>query len=67
MKCPNCITPCKCNGPHIVQTSNGYYASNDGIFIKESDGWKFIPNEKSFGSNHLLDIINTLNILNESH
>jgi hypothetical protein len=65
MDCPNCVTPWKCNGPHIVQTSSGYYSSTDGIFIKESNEWKFIPNEKSFCGHHLLDIVDILNVLNK--
>ena len=69
MECPNCVTPWKCNGPHIIKNELdgiNYYSSSDGIFVKEFDQWEFIPNEKSFDSNQLLDIVNTLNILNES-
>lgn len=66
MNCPNCITSWKCNDPHIIKNSSGYYTSSDGIFTKEFKEWKFIPYEKSFNSNQLLDIINTLNILNET-
>lgn len=69
LECPNCVTPWKCNGPHILSNNlDGvhYYSCEEGIFMKEFDGWNFIPNEKSFTSNQLLDIINTLNILNEN-
>ena len=66
MDCPNCVTPWKCNGPHLLKSSSGYYSSSDGIFIREFGEWKFIPNEKSFTSQILLDIVNTLNILNNT-
>lgn len=56
----------KCDESHIKQSLKGYCTNNYGIFIKELTEWKFIPNEKSFSANNLLDIINTLNILNEA-
>lgn len=65
MDCPNCLTPWKCNGPHLTKLSNGWYSSYEGFFIKEIE-WKFLPNEMSLSTDQLLDIINTLNILNEN-
>ena len=39
--------------------NHGYYIFEDGI-------WSFLAKEKQYSSNDLLDIINTLHILNET-
>lgn len=64
--CPNCVTPWKCNGPHLEKKTSGLYSSIDGYYILMHDinEWVFIPYEKNFSSHQLLDISNTLNILN---
>jgi hypothetical protein len=33
MECPNCITPRKCNGPHLEKSWEGLYNSTDGYFM----------------------------------
>lgn len=67
MDCPNCLTPWKCNGPHLEKSTDNLYSSSEGYYMFSvlDNEWTFIPNEKHFKSEGLLDIINTLNILNE--
>lgn len=40
MDCPNCQTPWKCNGPHLLKGSEYHYQSIDGYYIKEKDYWE---------------------------
>lgn len=65
MDCPNCLTPWKCNGPHLEQYSEYHYKSSQGYYIKEGGFWLFFPFEKGLSEDNLLDIANTLRILNE--
>jgi len=66
MECPNCITPWKCNGPHLEKVSNFLYKSIHGYFmLNQSKEWIFTPIEKEFDSDLLLDIMDTLKNLNE--
>ena len=46
-------------GENLYKNSNGYF------IINPNQEWSFIPFEKPFSSNDLLDIINILNNLNE--
>lgn len=68
MDCPNCITPWKCNGPHLLKGSEHHYKSIDGYYVKQPDTgvWLFFPFEKGLDSQELLDIANTLRNLNET-
>jgi hypothetical protein len=63
MECPNCITPWKCNGPHLLKISEIHYKSIDGYYIKNQK-WFFIPFEKYFDEKLLIKISDTLNFLN---
>lgn len=66
MNCPNCVTPWKCNGPHLESVSKIHYKCEYGYFIKKySKTWVFLPSEKEFDSEALLNIIDTLTHLNE--
>jgi len=65
MDCPNCQTPWKCNGPHLFPMSDSIYESVHGYFILNNHKWKFIPLEKEFTDDELLDIAETLINLNE--
>ncbi len=48
MECPNCITPWKCNGPHLEQMSDSIYKSIHGYFLIKNDRWIFTPVDKEF-------------------
>jgi hypothetical protein len=67
MDCPNCLTSLECNGPHLEKSHNGLYKSIDGYFIFKPllQKYVFIPFEKEYDDNQLLDISNTLKLLNE--
>jgi len=67
MKCPNCVTPWKCNGPHLEERCQGLYNSADGYFIFNAlrQKYLFIPFEKEYTESQLLDISNTLKFLNK--
>jgi len=65
MDCPNCVTPWKCNGPHLEKLSEFHYKCQKGYFMNEDGKWVFFPFEKSFSESELLDIADTLRILNE--
>ena len=64
LDCPNCLTPWKCNGPHLEKCSNGWYGFIHGFFIKENKDWVFLPNEKEINYQDLISITETLKILN---
>jgi hypothetical protein len=66
--CPNCITPWKCNGPHLEKSWDGLYNSGDGYFLfsQSLQKYHFIPYEKEYDEDQLLDISNTLRILNDN-
>ena len=65
-ECPNCITPWKCNGPHLQYVSDIIYKSEHGYFISGNDRvWRFAPFEKEFDTDTLLSIMDTLRNLNE--
>jgi hypothetical protein len=67
MECPNCITPWKCNGPHLERMSDSIYKSEHGYFIKKDrQWWTFTPTEKEFDVDTLFYIIDTLRNFNES-
>lgn len=65
MDCPNCQTPWKCNGPHLLKLSEYHYNSVDGYYIKQNEVWKFFPFEKGLDSEELTNISLTLSYLNE--
>jgi hypothetical protein len=66
MECPNCITPWKCNGPHLERISDSVYKSEHGYFMRRESGqWIFTPIEKEFDSYTLLGIVDTLWNFNE--
>ena len=68
MECPNCITPWKCNGPHLELVSNIHYKSEYGYFLNKSNNhWVFLPFEKELDSDILLGIMDTLKNLNEKY
>lgn len=66
--CPNCVTPWKCNGPHLEKSWDGLYNSGDGYFLfsQSLQKYHFIPYEKEYDEDQLLDIANTLRILNDN-
>lgn len=68
MNCPNCITPWKCNGPHLEKINDSHYKCEYGYFLRNPspfiDEWAFIPLEKSFKASILQEIIDTLNYFN---
>lgn len=66
--CPNCITPWKCNGPHLEKSWDGLYNSGDGYFLfsQSLQKYRFIPYEKEYDEDQLLYISNTLRILNDN-
>jgi hypothetical protein len=64
MECPNCITPWKCNSPHLIRASDFHYSSEDGYYLLENQQWAFIPFEKPLTSKLLIDIATTLHFLN---
>lgn len=66
MDCPNCQTPWKCNGPHLLPMSNSIYESIYGYFILKHDKWMFTPLEKEFYTDDLMIIADTLRNLNEN-
>jgi hypothetical protein len=66
--CPNCISPYKCNGPHIYHITNKVYRCDYGYFIfrDETSKWIFTPSERDFDTDMLLSVMDTLRNLNES-
>lgn len=67
MNCPNCLTPWKCNGPHLEKIDDNHYHSCDGYYTKDGLlSWTFLPFERSFTERELQDILDTLRGLNES-
>lgn len=62
--CPNCITPWKCNGPHLNKMSEIHYSSEYGYFLKNNSEWKFVPFEKQYSSEVLIEIAQTIDSLN---
>jgi hypothetical protein len=62
MECPNCLTPWKCNGPHLEKLNENLYKTINGYFMFENK-WVFVPLEKEFDQKELTDIIDTLNFL----
>lgn len=65
MNCPNCLTPWKCNGPHLEKIDDNHYHSSDGYYTKDQlSSWTFLPFERSFTENGLRDILDTLRNLN---
>jgi hypothetical protein len=65
MDCPNCLTPWKCNGPHLEKIDNNHYSSSDGYYIRENNIWKFLPADRLFSSDELLNILTFLKEINE--
>jgi hypothetical protein len=65
MVCPNCVSPYKCNGPHVFALSDKVYKCEYGYFILK-DEWVFVPIETEFSSDTLFTITNTLRNLNET-
>ena len=66
MDCPNCITPWKCNGPHLLPMSDGIYESIYGYFMLKNNRWTFTPLEKEFDTDDLMMVADTLRNLNEN-
>lgn len=68
MNCPNCVTHKNCIGPHLVKSWHGIYNSDDGYFLLNTNTQKyvFIPHEKEYTESNLLNICNTLKVLNEN-
>lgn len=66
MECPNCITPWKCNGPHLLPLSDSIYESIYGYFMFKNSLWKFMPLDKEFDIDDLTIIRDALRNLNES-
>jgi hypothetical protein len=64
MECPNCITPWKCNGPHLEAHSIYHYSSEQGYYIKEGELWVFYPFEKALSEIDLKCIAETVRFLN---
>ena len=66
LDCPNCVTPWKCNGPHLEKKHSGVYSSIDGYFMFNAikQEYVFIPNEKEYDDKQLLDISDTLKLIN---
>lgn len=65
MNCPNCLTPWKCNGPHLEKVDENHYHSSDGYYTKDQlSSWTFLPFERSFTESELSDILYTLRGLN---
>lgn len=65
MKCANCIDLCKCAGTHLEKLSDKIYRSNYGYFVYRETEWLFIPLEKEFNVDRLMNISDTLRNLNE--
>lgn len=65
MKCPNCQTPWKCNGPHLLWISDNIASSNEGYFLIEEGQYFWLPLEKHYSKDELFSIGDTLTILNE--
>lgn len=61
MDCPNCLTPWKCNGPHLYKKSDIHYSFDYGYFLLENRQWHFLPSEKKLNKEQLNDIIDILN------
>jgi oligopeptidase B len=66
MECPNCQTPWKCNGPHLLPMSDSIYESIYGYFILKNNRWIFTPLEKEFYTDDLMIIADTLRNLNQN-
>jgi hypothetical protein len=66
MDCPNCQTPWKCNGSHLLPMSDSIYESIYGYFILKYNKWIFTPLEKEFDTNDLMIIMDTLRNLNNN-
>jgi hypothetical protein len=65
--CPNCITPWKCNGPHLVWISDTIYHSEYGYFLFNTNEWVWLPQEKEYNTDTLFMVTDTLRNLNESN
>ena len=65
--CPNCISPWKCNGPHLEKAYENIYRSKDGYYMlsKTTNKWVFVAHEGEYTEQNLLDIANTLSILSK--
>lgn len=51
----------------LKKLSTTCYYDNYGYYMLGDDkSWLFLPQEKMYSSNNLLDIMNTLKILNET-
>jgi len=65
--CPNCVTPWKCNGPHIFVLTDNIHKCEYGYFIlrENSNEWIFTPIEQDFDVYALMLVSDTLRNLNE--
>ena len=64
--CPNCVTPWKCNGPHLIKKNEDCYESEFGNFYKIFHGknyWEFKPNGKQLNKDQLESLVDSLNYL----
>lgn len=66
LDCPNCLTPWKCNGPHLEKVHDHYYKSKQGHYTFENGvEWLFLPVEREFTKDELLSVYDTLDVLNK--
>jgi hypothetical protein len=65
MECPNCQTPWKCNGPHLLWIDDSIASSGDGYFYLQNNEWAWLPFERHYSKDELFSIVDTLSILNE--
>lgn len=67
VNCPNCVTPWKCNGPHLVEEDEGgWYSCEFGNFYKIFEGrnyWEFKPNETALSKENLIEILEIIKYL----
>jgi hypothetical protein len=62
--CPNCVSPWKCNGPHLAKKDEGWYSCDFGNFYNIfGNHWEFNPNKKPMGEDDLMEAIETLRVL----
>lgn len=64
--CPNCITPWKCNGPHLTKMSEMHYSTEYGYYLLENKKWFFIAFERHLDEDELMHITDTLRYLNST-
>jgi hypothetical protein len=63
--CPNCITPWKCNGPHLEKISHIHYKFDYGYFLFCENKWNLIPFEKKLSIEDLMEMLEVFKYLDE--